>query len=150
MSLADLTLDPTVNVEATFLVDEKPLRWIEPSVALFLAPELVAVLEKLGTIVHEALQTVATASAVRGQVFPRDRANTLIQSLIENFSPAAPIPGRGSKRRAIATAASDSRRSRKASRISSPSIVWPSGCALRRATRNGRLRSLFPARACSP
>ena len=85
MSLADLTLDPTVALQAEFRVDGTSLRWIEPSVALFLAPELVAVLEHLGTIVHDALQTIATAAAVRGQVFPRERAGTLIQSLIEKF-----------------------------------------------------------------
>ena len=83
MSLADLTLDPTVAVDATFLVDGRPLRWIEPAIALFLAPELVAVLEQLGTIVHDALQTVATDAAVRGQVFPREKAGALVQSLIE-------------------------------------------------------------------
>ena len=90
MSLSEQTLDPAVSIEATFLVDSIPLGWIEPSVGLFLAPELVGILEQLGPIVRDALQTMATAAAVKGQVFPREQATAHLQWLVESWLAARP------------------------------------------------------------
>ena len=90
MSLSDLTLDPAVSIDATFLVDSIPLTWIEPSVGLFLAPELVGILEQLGPIVGGAIRTMSAAASVRGQIFPKDQATTHLEWLVESWLAARP------------------------------------------------------------
>ncbi len=94
MPPAEHTLDPAVSIDASVLVDGAPLDWIEPAVGLFLAPELVAVLERLGPLVRELASTVSMATAARGEAFPRDRATVLLASIVERWLAAQPGAGR--------------------------------------------------------
>jgi hypothetical protein len=94
MSLADLALDPAVSVDATFLVDRVPLRWVEPAVGLFLAPELVALIEQLAPLVDDTLRVVTEASALGTPGLARDGATALLQSVVGGYLKARPATSR--------------------------------------------------------
>lgn len=90
MSLADLALDPMLSLEATVLVDRTPLQSVEPAVGLFLAPELVGVLERLGPLVTGAVGQALSAAAARGEAVARDHLTALLESVIGAWLKARP------------------------------------------------------------
>lgn len=90
MSPVDRALDPSVAMRAVFLVDGRPLCRLDPPVGLFLAPELVDLIEDLEPLVRETIATLTASAAVRGEALPRDRAAALLSGIVERWVTARP------------------------------------------------------------
>jgi L-ascorbate metabolism protein UlaG (beta-lactamase superfamily) len=79
--LPDLALSPFLRLSVQFRSGRIRLRGMDPSVGLFLDPDVVRVASALSARLDSAIRRVARDCAVRGIAFPRARADALLQEI---------------------------------------------------------------------
>jgi len=80
--LPELALSPFLRLSVQFRSGPIRLRGMDPSVGLFLEPDVVRVASVLSTRLDSAIRRTAKDCAVRGIAFPRARAEALLQEIV--------------------------------------------------------------------